>query len=248
MSAMSEMIYHDLRRSAGLVPSLSAQVAREIGSRIIAGVHPPGDLIDGEAVLSVRYKVSRSVIRDAIKVLAGKGLLDARRGIGVRVRARENWGLLDDDVLAWHQSLPPNLPFLRQLMESCAIFEPKAARYAAQRAKPEDIAEIKSACDALAEEKGTTEKYATADGIFHRAVMRAAHNEFLTAVEGIVYSALLILVRFCDPRKDNKCLPLHREIAEAITQGNADKAESAMAALWANTARQVAKEAKAGGS
>ena len=244
---MSEMIYHDLRRSAGLVPSLSAQVAREIGSRIIAGVYPPGELIEGEAVLSVRYKVSRSVIRDAVKVLAGKGLLDARRGIGVRVRARDNWGLLDDDVLAWHQSLPPSLPFLRQLMEACAIFEPKAARRAAQRAKPEDIAAINNACSHLAEEKGALEKYAAAEGIFHRAVMRAAHNEFLTAVEGIVYSALLMTVRFCDPRTDDKCLPLHRQIAEAITQGNADKAESAMAALLANTEIQIAREAPKGG-
>ena len=65
---MSEIIYHDLRRSAGMVPSLSAQVAREIGSRVIAGVYPPGDLIEGEASLSVRYKVSRSVIRDAVKL------------------------------------------------------------------------------------------------------------------------------------------------------------------------------------
>ncbi len=237
------MTYHDLRRSAGLVPSLSAQVAREIGSRIVAGVYPPGDLIEGEAVLSVRYKVSRSVIRDAVKVLAGKGLLDARRGIGVRVRARENWGLLDDDVLAWHQSLPPNREFLRQLMETCAIFEPKAAHYAAQRATPEDIAAVNTACHNLQQATGgAMEKYATAEGMFHRAVMRAAHNEFLTAVEGIVYSALLMMVRFYDPREDKKAMQLHRDIASAITAGKPDKAEKAMAALLANAEKQLAKQ------
>lgn len=238
---MSEIIYHDLRRSAGMVPSLSAQVAREIGSRVIAGVYPPGDLIEGEASLSVRYKVSRSVIRDAVKLLAGKGLLEARRGIGVRVRARENWGLLDDDILAWHQSLPPSRKFLLQLMEACAIFEPKAAYRAAQRAKPEDIAAINAACRNLMEEKGAPEKYATAAGIFHRAVIRAAHNELLTAVEGIVYSALLMTVRICDPREDGECLPLHRDIADAIAAGKADKAESAMASLLANAEKQLAR-------
>lgn len=244
-------MYHDLRRSAGLVPSLSAQVAREIGSRIIAGVYPPGELIEGEALLSVRYKVSRSVIRDAVKVLAGKGLLDARRGIGVRVRARENWSLLDDDVLAWHQSLPPNHLFLRQLMETCAIFEPKAAYYAAQRAKPEEVAAVNAACGNLTDDKtikGAMEQFTKAEGLFHRAVIRAAHNEFLTAVEGVVYSALLTAARLLDRRGDDKFLGFHRDIADAIAQGKADKAESAMMALLKYTEKQVAGEAKKAGA
>ena len=111
------MIYYDLKQIAGLAPSLATQVAREIGRRIVSNSYAPGDLVEDEGALAERYQVSRSVIRDAVKILVGKGLLEVRRGIGTRVRSRSSWGLLDDDVLAWYQSAPPDADMLRQLKQ-----------------------------------------------------------------------------------------------------------------------------------
>ena len=132
-----------------MAPSLSAQVAREIGRRIVSGSYAAGHLIEDEGALAERYQVSRSVIRDATKVLVGKGLLEVRRGIGTRVRARASWGLLDDDVLAWFQSAPPDDEFLQQLLDIRRVIEPKAARWAAERGSAEGIDRIRAAVERM---------------------------------------------------------------------------------------------------
>ena len=114
---MNELVYYDLKRAAKMTPSLSVQVAKEIGRRVVAGSLEPGTLLEEENSLAERYQVSRVVIRDAVKILVGKGLLDVRRGIGTKVRPRSEWTLLDDDVLAWHITAPPNQQFISQLMD-----------------------------------------------------------------------------------------------------------------------------------
>ena len=129
---MSELVYYDLKETATMAPSLPVQVARELGRRIVAGSLEPNSMLDDENTLAVRFKVSRVVIRDAVKILVGKGLLDVRRGIGTRVQPRTQWVLLDDDVLAWHLSAPPDAGFLSQLMEIRTAFEPKATRWASR--------------------------------------------------------------------------------------------------------------------
>lgn len=154
---MSELIYYDLKRSAGMAPSLSTQVARELGRRIVSGTYEAGSLIDDENALTRRYQVSKVVIRDAVKILVGKGMLDVRRGVGTRVRPRSEWVLLDNDVLAWHLSAPVNKDFLKQLMDIRLTFEPKAARWAAERATEEDLANIYAACLKMEGENGSVE-------------------------------------------------------------------------------------------
>ena len=167
---MTEMLYYDLKEASGLAPSLATQIAREIGRRIVAGSYDVGDLLEDESALASRYQVSRSVIRDAAKILVGKGLLEVRRGIGTRVRERHRWGLLDDDVLAWHQSAPANVDFLRQLMDLRLVIEPKAARWAAERGTDEGHALIADAQTRMEQEKGAIEDFVVADAQFHRAI------------------------------------------------------------------------------
>ena len=102
---MNELLYYDLKNVSGLTPGLATQVCREIGRRIVAGLFPEGQFIDDEIKLCKRYNVSKSVVREAVKILVAKGLLEVRRGNGTRVRQRASWNLLDDDVLAWHQGV-----------------------------------------------------------------------------------------------------------------------------------------------
>ncbi len=238
---MSEMIYYDLKRSAGMAPSLSTQVARELGRRIVAGNFKPDSLIDDEASLAERYQVSRLVIRDAVKILVSKGMLAVRRGIGTRIRPRNDWVLLDDDVLAWHLSAPPNEDFLRQLMDIRLAFEPKAARWAAQRATSEDLEKIGTAQTRMEEEKGAVEDFVIADALFHRSILVAAHNEFLTAMEGVIYSALLVSIQLTnrDPRKNEDSLPFHREVYEAIVAGDTDRAEHGVEVLLGDAVQRL---------
>lgn len=227
------MFFYDLKNSVGLSPSLSSQVAREIGRRIVAGTHAPGSLLEDEGSLAVRYQVSRSVVRDAIKVLVGKGLLEVRRGIGTRVRPRSQWGLLDDDVMAWTQSAPPSTERLIQLLEIRQVIEPKAARWAAERATPKAIGEIEAAIEKMESEQGEVMQFVAADASFHRAILHAANNEFLSAMEGLIFSALLSSIQLTnsDPRDNKDSIPYHRRVFEAIKKAKANTAEKAMSAL-----------------
>ncbi len=235
------MIYYDLKQIAGLAPSLATQVAREIGRRIVSNSYAPGDLVEDEGALAERYQVSRSVIRDAVKILVGKGLLEVRRGIGTRVRSRSSWGLLDDDVLAWYQSAPPDADMLRQLMDIRLVFEPKAARWAAERGSADAHQQIGAAVERMEAEKGSVEDFVVADAVFHRSILRATENEFLVALEGIIFSALLSSIRLTnvDPRSNEASLPFHRSVYEAIAARDGDRAEKVMEQLLGDTGRRL---------
>ena len=239
---MNEILYYDLKETSGLTYSLATQIARELGRRIVGGSYGQGDLIEDEGRLATKYQVSRSVIRDAVKILVGKGLLEVRRGIGTRVRPRSSWSLLDDDVLAWHQSAPPRPEFLRQLTELREVIEPKAARWAALRGTEEGHDEIKSALLRMEMEKETIEDFVIADAMFHRAILRAASNEILGALDGMIFSALLSSIRLTnsDPRENETSLPFHRSVAEAIWERDGDKAEQRMQHLLADAHERLA--------
>ncbi|TKB43670.1 FadR/GntR family transcriptional regulator [Thalassotalea mangrovi] len=238
---MSELVYYDLKRATKMTPSLSVQVARELGRRIVAGSFEPGSLIEDENALAERYQVSRVVIRDAVKILVGKGLLDVRRGIGTKVRPRNEWILLDDDVLAWHITAPPNQEFISQLMDVRLAFEPKAARWAAERADAEALKDIEDAVIRMEQESGSLEKFVVADALFHKAVLRAAHNEFLTAMEGVIYSALLVSVRITnqDPRNNSDSVKFHRDVYEMIAAGDGSGAEQLTEKLLKDAIRRL---------
>ena len=224
------MLYYDLKNSAGVAPSLATQVCREIGRRVVAGYFRENELIDDETRLSVRFGVSRSVVREAIKLLVGKGLLEVRRGSGTRVRRRASWNLLDDDVLAWHQAAEPRPDFLRQLMDVRQVIEPNAAAWAAEFASEEQIANIRSAQKKM-ECAASVEDFVVADALFHRSVLRATNNEVLMAMEGVIFSALLISIRItnADPRENKRSIPLHQQVLDAIEKHDSARARSAMA-------------------
>ena len=227
---MSETIFYNLIEPSGNPPTLSSQVAGEIGRQIVCEDYPAGELIEDESALAERYHVSRSVIRDAVKMLAGKGLLEVRRGIGTRVRSRSNWGLYDDDVMAWSQSAPPNPDRLWKLLELRQVIEPKAARWAAERGLDSAHKDIKIALKAMYDNLSGGEKFVIADAGFHRSILRATENEFLIAMEGVIFSALLSSIRLTNssPEYSIPSMGAHAAVCEAILARNADSAEDAM--------------------
>src|SRR5215475_2628274 len=118
--------------------NLHGQIVHTIGKQILRGDLRPGDPIPVPHDLPA----SRTAVREAIKVLAAKGLVEARPKTGTRVRSREAWNLLDPDVLAWRQDGAPPLRFVRSVTELRSIIEPAAASLAATRASSTDLAAI----------------------------------------------------------------------------------------------------------
>nr|WP_319385107.1 FadR/GntR family transcriptional regulator [uncultured Roseibium sp.] len=234
---MNELLYYDLKDASGITPGLATQVSRELGRRIVGGHYREDELIEDETKLSSRFGVSKSVIREAVKLLVGKGLLEVRRGSGTRVRRRASWALLDDDVLAWHLSVEPKPGFLRQLMDIRQLMEPKAAAWAAVCGTEAEHAEIMSAQLRMEDETSSVQEFVVADALFHRSILRAANNEFLRAMEGVIFSALLSSIRLtnADPRENEESIPFHREVMEAILERDADLAENRMRRLLSDT-------------
>ena len=129
--------------------ALHGQVAHEIGRQIVSGVIAEGDYLPREAELAARYGVSRQAVREALKVLAAKGLVVSRRRAGTRVTPRLTWNLLDPDVLAWHPPEAIDHAFFKDLVELRRLIEPAAATFAAQRGDAEKIAPITAAFERM---------------------------------------------------------------------------------------------------
>ncbi|MEO9781229.1 FadR/GntR family transcriptional regulator [Sedimentitalea sp.] len=224
------MLYYDLKDASGVAPGLATQVSRELGRRIVGGYYKEDALIEDESKLSQRFGVSKSVIREGVKLLVSKGLLDVKRGSGTRVRRRASWALLDDDVLAWHLSVDPKPAFLRQLLDIRRMMEPRAAAWAALNGTDEQLTEIEQAQVRMEEDSRSIEDFVVADALFHRAILRAANNELLQAMEGVIFSALLSSIRLTnrDPRENAHSIPFHRKVLDAIKTRDADLAELMM--------------------
>ncbi len=235
------MIYYDLKGITTASPSLPVQVARELGRRIVAGRLAPNTMLDDENTLAERYQLSRVVIRDAVKILVGKGMLEVRRGRGTKVCPRDSWVMWDEDVLAWHLTVTPNPGFLEELLDIRKAVEPVAAFWAAERATEDDLKVIEDACVAMESEKGAVEKFIVADARFHRAVLRAAHNEFLSAMENVIYSALLMSVRITnqDPRDNEVSVPIHRRLCNAIKARDGEAARKSVDIMLASVSERL---------
>src|SRR5262249_30265940 len=125
------------RRRSGAVriagTSVHASLASEIGQRIVRGDYPPGTILPNEQQWSQTFDVSRSAVREAIKMLMAKSLLASRPKVGSWVEPRERWNLLDRDVLSWYSASPNREAFLRTVQEFRYIIEPEATALAAER-------------------------------------------------------------------------------------------------------------------
>jgi len=220
---------------------LHGQIVHALGRRIVSGRVAPGGTFDIGA-LERELGVSRTVVREALKVLAAKGLVDARQKRGTFVQERENWSLLDTDVLRWQFEAHDSQALLDQLAEVRAIFEPAGARLAAMRRTDEDIAALRQALAAMADASDDGVSMVEADLQFHRALLAATHNELLTRMEMVIEGALaerdrLVHAGRTEPAADP--LPTHRAVLEAVEVGDPQQAEQAMAALLAQAERDV---------
>ena len=168
---------------------MHASLANEIGLRIVRGDYPPGTILPNEAKWSQTFEVSRSAVREAIKMLMAKSLLSSRPKVGSWVEPRERWNLLDRDVLGWYAMAPDRESFLRTVQEFRHIIEPEATALAAERRTDEQMAEISRPAARWARRPRSPER-TQADTRFHLAILRASGNELLVPLGVLIESAL----------------------------------------------------------
>jgi GntR family transcriptional regulator, galactonate operon transcriptional repressor len=201
-----------------------------LGSRISAGTYGPGETLPIEQELADSLEVGRNSLREAVKVLSGKGLLSTAPRSGTKVRPREEWNMLDPDVLKWHAD--PGIAsnaFMLDLIELRRILEPKAAELAAVRGTKEDVARILSAYESMAESGADRQQRLNADIDFHTAVLKASHNDVLAHFKHAIATYLKAhfdLGGQLDEVIDTEDIERHQKIAWAIASGKAKSAYS----------------------
>lgn len=212
---------------------LHGTVARQLGLRIVSGELQPGDILEGEIVASGQLNVSRTAYREAIRILAAKGLVHSRPKIGTQVSPRREWHLLDPDVIAWMFAGEPEAGLIGALFELRQIVEPEAARLAAMRRSDAQLERMRSGLAGVAEHGFATETGRGCDEAFHSALLEASGNDFLISLTSGVATAIALTTAFKQDRRPapHDALPVHLAVFEAIEAGDPARARDAMARL-----------------
>jgi GntR family galactonate operon transcriptional repressor len=220
-------------RSSSALRGLQKPVIDGIGRSIVGGQFLPGAILPTEPELGEQYQVSRTSVREAMRVLAAKGLVEIRQKVGTRVQDREHWNIFDSDILRWHNDEGKGNAVMRDLIELRQVLEPAAAKLAAGRATIADHGKLLAAINAMENSIESSEKYAEADVEFHLAVYSSSHNSLMRQF-GNVVAEFLIRAFTLQQRviKDSRALiddvQLHREVYEAINRGEGEAAAHAM--------------------
>jgi GntR family transcriptional regulator, galactonate operon transcriptional repressor len=228
--------------STRLYPSLAlhAKLAHEIGRRIITGVHAEGASLPRESALTEEFGVSRQAVREALKVLAAKGLVASRRRTGTSVLPRASWNLLDPDVLAWHTPESIRKEFLDDLIELRRAVEPAAAELAARRADPERVGRIKKALDGMRENAANTVEFLQADAEFHTSLLTASGNSLFERLSTIIGPVLEMAfkVQAKEIWRFKFAIEQHAAVYDAIARGDPKTAHDTMEEI-VSTARDT---------
>jgi DNA-binding FadR family transcriptional regulator len=224
------------------VRNLHGQVIQELGRQIVGGELRPGELLPREELLAERMVVSRTALREAMKVLSAKGLIEARQRTGTRVREKRYWNQLDADILGWRCASMPTADFVEKLVEMREIIEPAAAAAAAKRRTDEQLAHIRQAYDAM-EAATTLDEWAAADLQFHEAVLNATNNELLTSLFSVIETALgtYFLLSASTAANFKYSLPRHFEVFDAIRLRRPEAARRAMNSMVADSRSNITR-------
>ncbi|MFG2741765.1 FadR/GntR family transcriptional regulator [Streptomyces chartreusis] len=220
------------------------QTVEALARRILGGRIPEGATLDLVALQS-ELDVSLTALRESLKVLAAKGMVDARQKRGTFVRARADWNLLDADVLRWQfqgadGATDADRTLLRNLAEVRAIVEPAAVRLAAERRTEADLEALEAALDAMGGQDADPGQAVDADLAFHRALLTATHNELLERMEMVIEPGLAHRDRIVHshPHSEDP-VPAHRAVLDAVREQDATAAETAMRALLVQAGRDL---------
>ena len=207
----------------------AGRIAAELGSAIVAGVYQPNELVPGEIELGRRFGASRTVVREAFKLLSAKGLIASRKRAGTRARPREAWHMLDADVLAWRLKDGQAEPkFVFDLLHVRAVVEPAAAAMAARSHTPKTLGGDRGAFADMERAAHDATLFADPDMRFHKAILAATDNDVMAAFGALTEAALGMFVRVASRHAGAPApsVPLHRAVLEAIRRRDAEGAHA----------------------
>ena len=212
---------------------LHDQVVDELGLRIVREEFGNEGLLPTEPQLGAELGVSRNALREAIKVLVGKGLLEVRPKTGMRVKPKSEWNLLDRSVLDWHASSKLRVKHAFDLVEFRLIVEPRASFLAAKRASRAERKAILEACANLEACVSHPDDIPPTDLTFHSLLHLASHNALLIYLGRLIGSLMSMQVKMTTENIEffKKGLPYHRKLAEAIDRKDAEDAQAMSTAL-----------------
>ena len=214
---------------------LHGAIARKLGISIVSGEYQPGDLLDGEISSSEHFAVSRTAYREAVRILAAKGLVDARPKVGTRINPKSQWNLLDPDVLVWTFESEPDPELLNSLFELRNVVESAAAGFAATRRSAAHLKAMRVALSGMATHTLATEAGRQADLDFHTTLLDATENPFIISLTSGVSAAINTTTVFKQRRGPLRRDPIpdHIRVFEAIASKDPGKAHQAMSELIA---------------
>jgi DNA-binding FadR family transcriptional regulator len=212
---------------------LQKNVIDAIGRDIVAQNFLAESFLPTEPELCLRFSVSRTSVREAMRVLSAKGLIEIRQKIGTKVQDVKHWNLFDVDILRWHEEVGASAGIMRDLIELRQILEPAAAKFAASRATIENHVRLKNAIEAMRKAVNSPKEYVEADLLFHLEIYYSSQNalmgQFGNVVADFLRRAFLVQQKVV---RDSSFLvrdvELHNLVFEAIDSGDTEEAAKAM--------------------
>lgn len=204
--------------------NVTRSLVEQIGSAIVRGDYPIGDSLPTEAELADQFGVSRTVTREAVKMLTAKGLVQAWPRRGTIVQKESNWSLLDADVLSWLLERNVSISLVKDFLRMRLAIEPAAAELAATRSA--DVSEIQHAVDEMRRAAEHGGDALAADSLFHASILRASGNPFFAQMAPMVDTALRMTIRITNRIKGVRFASIqeHVDILVAIREGRSDDA------------------------
>lgn len=243
---MSDVETGDTRHQASASPgrSLTYRMLDSLGKAIVTGRYDEAPF-PTEAELAHRHAVSRSVTREAVKMLTAKGLLTARPRKGTTVEPTSRWNLFDPDVLRWLLERKFSLELLRQFTELRIAIEPAAAALAARAADEAGLAGIRAGCERMEAAEAGTDDPLDSDIAFHVAILNASANPFYKQFRDVVETALRTSIRFTNRFHGRTAsLPQHKAVLSAIEARDEIGAQEAMKELITDVTMLIAEASR----
>jgi DNA-binding FadR family transcriptional regulator len=212
-----------------------------LGLDIVSGRYAVAEALPPEPVLCQQFGVSRTVIREAVKSLVAKGLITTGPKVGTRVQPQQSWNWFDPDVITWQAQCGLTPEFLRDLVELRGVVEPAAAKLAALKATPEDIAHMELAFAGMKQAVEHGGDYVSHDLRFHQGLLLASHNRMLVQMSKALNALLRTSFEISTRKKDGAklSLPVHRALLDALIEHSPKKAEKAIGILIEGAAQDI---------
>lgn len=213
--------------------NLSQRMTQELGKAIVCGVYPKDESLPTEAELCEQFGVSRTAVREAVKMLSAKGLISSRPRQGIRILPEQEWNIFDSDLLRWSLEGNPSLRVLREFLQMRIAIEPEAASLAARYADDAAIDAIGEALEGMRDAKNKPEEGLQADINFHVSILYASKNRFYIRLRDFIQTALNVSIRHTNVIKGDQDAVIddHAKVYNAIRNRNPERAKAAMLLL-----------------